>query len=277
MMNECPGLLFPETRACAGHGLGCMNYTTCFCEPGWTGRGDFIAGEPSCNLNVLAVQALWGMLACTHAIALPYDAFFILKKWRRNDFGKEGTTRMLVMGVAALIESAAGLILGLLKTTDPTNRTIGTDPFSTIMFSFMTFGMWTAAPAFLSLFVALNVKNLKFKSSKTAASSSKFIDSIDKTLPFVWGLCQIGSISPLIALMDVTNGTLMYTMAALHFLSCASAMAIAGTNVLLLLHPLLRDLALVISDRPDDKLAKVRQVSILLVFSAISHICRRRH
>jgi hypothetical protein len=160
---------------CSGHGK-CVdtNVTTtattreyiCLCDEGWTGRSDWIDGDGyDCGVNILAVQAMWGVNVFITlfllAKSIPYIQHRLENTRKVKDTmkkkGKEYSIKnnrgLLAMYCFFGICTPAQLVMGIYRITNTQVR-VGLDLLPTLLFCALKFGLymtsWLFSPALLA-------------------------------------------------------------------------------------------------------------------------------
>jgi hypothetical protein len=151
---NCPDINYPLTTPC-GFGV-CINKTQCLCPPSWSGKGDFVYGEPHCNNNKDVLTAMWGF-ALFYGGVITLPCFFVTIAQAQNNIlenKKFYDSNIFKMCLCAFAEVLFANLVGLLKLIYP-ERQIGTDPVITIAFAFSTGCLFHTVMQFLFCFIQL--------------------------------------------------------------------------------------------------------------------------
>jgi hypothetical protein len=116
----------------------------CVCDDGWSNIGDqaLISGT-SCNINIVGIQILWGLLLVMSLIPSLLTAIWGIKT--RIQYKRDGislynnirkTWRLYSIPIGLLLYSICMIIIALGKIIDPTQWIIGLHPAPTVLFFF---------------------------------------------------------------------------------------------------------------------------------------------
>lgn len=176
MSTDCVfDALAPGGVDCSGNG-NCVNTTgssTCLCDEGWLGIGDFALVSEDCDQFVIAIRALWGLCAALHGILFLAGLYNV-----RDSFMFRSTreSRLFIGGVTA--SALCISTTGILKVVDFETFVIGKDPLVTVIFSFGTLFFWSACIIFvktLSEFYTRKMQMLYTSERKTIAFPLRFV------------------------------------------------------------------------------------------------------
>ena len=220
----------------------------CICEEGWIGNGDFIFGSPACQLNVIAVKAIYGLLTCTNLINIIFTFFFLFRKFLHLGRRKPRVNcvrfireKGVFIGFCSLFASGFLSSLGLIRITNPF-RTIGTDVTCTLMFVLGSVFFWTFLLNITEVFlVFLSSVSSIMKIEDRSRIQSAFKQFYRYKI-ILWIFAPMGCIAPLFMLTDPGNPNIMFAFAAIHFLSLGFEMAFLSYLGEASLKPLIREL-----------------------------------
>ena len=146
MANLCTSRLGEPGGQCSGQGscvLSADNLTA-FCNCAWpfANVGDF-ATDPSvdCGIHLLAVRGMWGATGTLHILIALVTIRLIIVAWRCKS---PLTSVEFSCAYLALIMSACLASVGVLEASAvyPGERSIGTDPVTTILFVIGSSSFW---------------------------------------------------------------------------------------------------------------------------------------
>ena len=152
--EACPPTLVPLAAPCPNG--QCANSTRfCACPPGWTGLGDFSAGQ-HCLLRVQAVQGLWSVACVGNAVAVAVTAWFTLAERSKAlalPAGERHRQRLrIVYGVLVTSYHSAFVVVGALRASAPETRAVGSDPTTTTVFSLGAVLCWWTCLAYVQVY-----------------------------------------------------------------------------------------------------------------------------
>lgn len=134
---DCPAF-YPQ-QVCSGHGF-CQNITgLCVCDDGWSSIGDYStrAGQ-SCSINITAIKALWIIEEIASIGLLIVTSKYLFKYYSmKSDIGKKSFNikdPLVVFPLCFWLESIMGIILGIIKASDPEYFAIALNPLSSVLF-----------------------------------------------------------------------------------------------------------------------------------------------
>jgi len=219
MSGECPPILVPDTQNCSGRGV-CLTATFCDCEDGWTGIGDFAFQSPTCNVNIKAIQALWGLLACLHWSAAVLAVLYLRIKAKQ----KTRPLGPILMGISIL---STGVFVGttaMIRATNPL-RTIGSDTVVTVLFAFGTSSFWIAVNLFIFAFIDLALRQAKM--GRNAEVSQRLLFHMKISLPLLNSISIIACFLP-IGMLRATDAGHVQQLASAHYLLSAGELVATG-------------------------------------------------
>ena len=157
MTSECPPILAPETQNCSGRGV-CIDSAHCFCEPGWTGAGDFVFGAPSCAVNILAISILWSLAAVLEFACIILTINF----YRRKKKLVKAITKSQTMFVAScFVHNGAWAICGILRVSRSELKTIGAEPVVTTIYVLGMLALTFAVDSYIYIFLEMAIHQSK--------------------------------------------------------------------------------------------------------------------
>jgi hypothetical protein len=194
---ECPPLLSPESTNCSGRGV-CISSTWCECAEGWTGVGDFAFGSPTCNVNISAVKALWGILGVVHFIQIFCALYFLKLKLEKQ---RKSSDRMIstVMVLLNLIGNVFFCSTALIRVVYTTTRTIGSDALTTVLFTFGCAFFWTMIHIFVYSFMLLAysqaMRGLQHSNWSPSLKRFRMVLLVSATCSVVFCLAPLGMLA----------------------------------------------------------------------------------
>ena len=219
MAGECPPILVPETLNCSGRGI-CASATNCICEDGWTGVGDFAFRSASCAINIKAIQALWGLLACLQFVLAFASVVFLRIKSQQ----KSRPLSPILLGSFVLLFSTCLGATGMIRAVDPL-RTIGTDGAATALFCIGTSAFWTAVNIFIYAFIDLALRQSKM--GRNDQLNNKLLYHMKISLPVSDVFSVVSCLVPF-GMLNATNAGEVQQLATAHYVLSAAALFVAG-------------------------------------------------
>ena len=221
--SECPPLLVPQSQNCSGRGI-CISSTSCDCQDGWTGLGDFAFESPSCNIYIPAIQALWSILAFFQLLSLLFAIYYLRIKHKQSRL----VARLpITMGYLFVVAASLLFCCAVLRATD-FRRTIGSNVAVTLLFSLGTGTFWVSAHVFAYAFMeATNRRAMVFKASQQeqwllSLQTVKISLIVTGILSFVFCLCPLGFLSS-------NSSSEFLIFGSLHYLGTGTSIFITGT------------------------------------------------
>ena len=217
----CPPILIPEALNCSGRGV-CVSESLCSCESGWTGRGDFAFGAPTCSINIIAVKVLWAITSALHFLEIFYSLSFVVRKYR----AKRRLFLSIFVGILALLTNICFFIVGLTRAVDTDSRVIGSDPFITILFSFGAMTFWWTAHVFTFIFIELVITQSRIW-VKDGGKTIQTLKQMKLGLSFSSLVSTIACILP-IGMLGAKTAYLTQSLATTHYVLLAGGMVVTG-------------------------------------------------
>ncbi|KAH9257897.1 hypothetical protein BASA81_003916 [Batrachochytrium salamandrivorans] len=174
-MSICPNALAPLSEACGGGGV-CVDAHTCLCPPGWSGRGDFVFGEPNCNIYLDAIRYEWVVVLLLRLLLLFAALNSARKSVHQNKLSGKPFFQSVSFGFSLgfAVDALAFGACAILKIIHPETQ-IGQDPGVTVAFVVGFFGFGAGMSLFMFAFVELNSKSLRYR-------NASFQDKFDKAI-----------------------------------------------------------------------------------------------
>jgi hypothetical protein len=237
---NCPDINFPAKTAC---GLGeCINKTQCLCPPSWSGKGDFVYGEPHCNNNIDALAAMWGFalffsivvcILCIHVTHCAASENISVNKKFYNSV-------QFYMCFFALISSINNVILSVLKSFD-NNHHIGTDLLISIVFSIAASCLLNTIQYFLFVFIQVYDGLMKVFSLESRTQLKKIINALKKARTCFVIFTQFSAFIPMFMLLARSSEDMFY-INVLYYICTAICNTFCSVAVLLIINPLKKDI-----------------------------------
>jgi hypothetical protein len=284
--TTCPPPLFPSTdlNTCNIELGGiCLSQTTCMCQSGWTGYGDFQKGAPTCAINIIAIRALYGLMLTIQTLLLFFSLFCIYKKFfsqeawikqthhgNSNKAHIHGTRAANAIVILAPLYNISFIITASLRLSDQdqnmmSTRTIGTDPAITFFFSLGSGLFWTCVPLFVYYFLHVSLRNATTKDAAIRDKSELMFRRLQIFLPLSWIVTTISSAAPLIGLTTSDDRNLMFAMASIHYVGIGFSLIFLPLYLLpKFINPLKHDLQALINSRPSFDTSQMKAVVIKL-------------
>jgi len=233
--------LAPDIAIC-GDGGTCIGNNTCACIDGWTGLGDFVYGQPSCNTYLPAVKYEWLAVAIVHFLSLPVAVDYLYRVLFRSfekSYRKRATPITFSSGIIA--SNAFIGATAAQKVADPA-RMIGTDVSVTVTFFLGSSAFYLVAFTAMSLFLELNMKNAKIRNAAFREKYGKIVLQIKRSQPALVFLTLLCMSMPMFMLAS-SSSQAFFALALLHYVGAASLIALYGLSfVPTLLNPLRYDI-----------------------------------
>jgi hypothetical protein len=234
---NCPDINYPLTTACGG-GV-CINKTQCLCPPSWSGKGDFVYGEPHCNDNIHVLTAFWGF-ALFYSGVLTLPCFFVTishaqaniladKKFYDSNFFK--------MCLCAFAEVLFANFVGLLKLIYP-ERQMGTDPAVTLTYVFATGFLFNSILKFLYCVVELYSDSLlQFQRSIVV----KLVFFLKKVGPAYLAITMFTAVIPVFMLFGKSTND-YFCLTVLYYLCCSFCNMMCTYLMVAIINPILNNI-----------------------------------
>jgi hypothetical protein len=220
MAALCPAPDQPLTQSCVGG--SCVDAQTCLCADGFTGFGDFVVGSPSCTISIMAVQALWSVLAIAQFASLLFALFFVRLTARHS------RANSTFGGLASILSSICFIALGIWRAADPLGTPIGTHPGSTALFClgaslFWTFTLWST-----KTFLEMSLKQARMYNTESQQRVNRLMDILHgKGLAILAGMIVLVCWFPIL-MLATTDEWAVYGLGVVHYIGLVLAALFIG-------------------------------------------------
>lgn len=219
MVSVCPPILAPESQNCSGRGI-CVDEFTCECQVGWTGKGDFAFGSPSCGIHIDAVRSLWAIVAILNILALVFSAYYIRVKLAQTIRTKAPLALGFILGLENICIAATGII----RAANP-SRTIGSDVLVTVVFTVGTSLFWCAAHVFIYSFIELGLKQSRIFQHTDVRDALMRHMRLSLPISAVVSVCACLTV---LGMLGSTSAEVTHALATSHYLISAFVLALTG-------------------------------------------------
>jgi hypothetical protein len=219
----CPIPLAPDNTVCGNGGSCIPDENRCACINGWSGRGDFVLGEPSCNMYLPAIQHLWIPVFVIHLLVAPFSfeyVFRVLLKCSKIGFQK--LKHQVGFGLLNLTTNLGIAATAIQKYRFP-NQTIGTDVGVTVSFSIGATAFYSACSMLLLVFLEVNVKNAKIRDEEFRIKYDKIMRGWKLNLSWVFVLTVVWMFMP-VFMLAASSTEAFFALTFLHYVGAALTM-----------------------------------------------------
>jgi len=178
--------------------------------------GDFVYGQNNvgCNINIVAIQVLYGTQAIVCGIAIFVSTMYLLKIRRYPE---------TLLGPTSISYAITSFIFAVARVLDPIVRTIGNDPLVTTMYGLSCISLFALDHALVILYVdetannvyretSLDLDNLAGRLRQNYLPKSLFASIAMSSVPT---LCMLASTSPVV--MEALTGLQWLLYAVMGF------------------------------------------------------------
>jgi len=228
--TECPPTLYPLAEACGSNGQ-CVSAVECACPEGFTGTGDFVAGSPSCIINVQAVQVLWGLTAAAWLCMGVYVVHCLVLFVRYPP--RASIKRKVFFLLLTLLCSATFGFVGIARASDPLNTAIGTHQATTVAFAFGAASFWVSCLVFSVSFIFVLARQGRIKGQAYMDKVELLQKQLLVIYPLMGLVIMAAAFAMPIAMLSVDKTTpgarwTMYGLALGHYIGLALTMTLLG-------------------------------------------------
>jgi len=230
---SCPQPLAPDTAICGNGGTCVPEENRCACVNGWSGRGDFVFGEPSCNIYLPAIKYMWIPALVVHLLVLPLAIDHVvrsamkLRSVRKGSDGGRTLIRSFVFGLLMLLCNVFIAATALLKINHP-DETIGTDPAVTTTFFIGAGSFWAGSTTFISLFLDMNLRNAKIRDAEMRERFAKSFDGFGRYNPIVSALTVLWMSMPMY-MLAASSSEAFFGLGLCHYVGAGATIAVVSS------------------------------------------------
>ena len=219
----CPIPLAPDNVVC-GHGGICLpENASCACADGWSGRGDFVFGEPSCNIYLPAIKYLWVPVFVVHLSVLPFSVRYLTKIVSKASSGTFETARTsFIFGLCMVFANTFMAATAILKYLNP-DQTLGTDGAVTTTFFIGSSTFYAGATMAVWLFLQINMKNAKIREGEFRQKFSKIFRDFQRYNPITLFSAILWMSMPMYMLAS-SSSEAFFGLALVHYVGAAITM-----------------------------------------------------